>query len=143
MRWIGICERAFELMCRYAATRELSPGNYLGHQQVIQTWIAEARANISAARLMVLHTAMAMEQQGQQAVKEQISTIKFFVADVLHQTLDKAIQVHGGLGITDDTILSFWYRHERAARIYDGPDEVHKLALARKILKDYGLKSSR
>ncbi len=140
MRWIGICERAFELMCRYAATRELSSGNYLGHQQIIQMWIAESRANITAARLMVLHTAMAMEQQGQQAVKEQISTIKFFAANVLHQTLDKAIQVHGGLGITDDTILSFWYRHERAARIYDGPDEVHKLVLARKILKDYGLK---
>jgi len=140
MRWIGICERAFDLMCRHAATRELSPGHFLGQQQIVQTWIAECRAQITAARLMVLHTALDMEQQGQQAVREQVSTIKFFVANVLQQVLDKAIQVHGALGITDDTMLSFWYRHERGARIYDGPDEVHKSVLARKILKEYGMK---
>lgn len=139
MRWIGICERAFALMCTRAATRELSEHKMLGHQQVIQHWIAECRANITAARLMVLHTAHAMEAQGAKAVKEEISTIKFFVANVLMDVLDKAIQVHGALGITDDTLLSFWYRHERAARIYDGPDEVHKSALAKSILKQYGL----
>jgi alkylation response protein AidB-like acyl-CoA dehydrogenase len=115
----------------------------LGQQQLVQAWIAECRADITAARLMVLHTAMNMEQHGQQAVREEISTIKFFVANVLQQVLDKAIQVHGSLGMTDDLILSFWYRHERAARIYDGPDEVHKSVLARKILKEYGLKVSR
>ncbi len=140
MRWIGICERAFALMCERAATRELSEHKMLGHQQVIQHWIAECRANITAARLMVLHTAHAMEAQGSKAVKEEISTIKFFVANVLMGVLDKAIQVHGALGITDDTLLSFWYRHERAARIYDGPDEVHKSTLAKHILKQYGLK---
>lgn len=140
MRWIGICERAFDLLCKRAATRELSEHKMLGHQQVIQHWIAECRANITAARLMVLHTAHAMEAQGAKAVKEEISTIKFFVANVLMDVLDKAIQVHGALGITDDTLLSFWYRHERAARIYDGPDEVHKSALAKHILKQYGLK---
>lgn len=140
MRWIGICERAFDLLCKRAATRELSEQKMLGHQQVIQHWIAECRANITAARLMVLHTAHAMEGQGAKAVKEEISTIKFFVANVLMDVLDKAIQVHGALGITDDTLLSFWYRHERAARIYDGPDEVHKSALAKHILKQYGLK---
>lgn len=140
MRWIGICERAFDLLCKRAATRELSEQKMLGHQQVIQHWIAECRTNITAARLMVLHTAHAMEAQGAKAVKEEISTIKFFVANVLMDVLDKAIQVHGALGITDDTLLSFWYRHERAARIYDGPDEVHKSALAKHILKQYGLK---
>lgn len=140
MRWIGICERAFDLLCKRAATRELSEQKMLGHQQVIQHWIAECRANITAARLMVLHTAYAMEAQGAKAVKEEISTIKFFVANVLMGVLDKAIQVHGALGITDDTLLSFWYRHERSARIYDGPDEVHKSALAKHILKQYGLK---
>lgn len=139
MRWIGICERAFALMCTRAATRELSEHKMLGHQQVIQHWIAECRANITAARLMVLHTAHAMKAHGAKAVKEEISTIKFFVANVLMNVLDKAIQVHGALGITDDTLLSFWYRHERAARIYDGPDEVHKSALAKSILKQYGL----
>lgn len=140
MRWIGICERAFDMLCKRAATRQLDEHKMLGHQQVIQHWIAECRANITAARLMVLHTAHAMEAQGAKAVKEEISTIKFFVANVLMDVLDKAIQVHGALGITDDSLLSFWYRHERAARIYDGPDEVHKTALAKSILKQYGLK---
>lgn len=140
MRWIGICERAFDMLCKRAATRQLDEHKMLGHQQVIQHWIAECRANITAARLMVLHTAHAMEAHGAKAVKEEISTIKFFVAHVLMDVLDKAIQVHGALGITDDTLLSFWYRHERAARIYDGPDEVHKSALAKSILKQYGLK---
>lgn len=139
MRWIGICERAFDLMCTRATTRKLSDSRYLGQQQIIQAWIAECRANINAARLMVLHTAYSMEKNGAKAAKEEISTIKFFVADVLMKTLDKAIQVHGALGITDDTLLSFWYRHERGARIYDGPDEVHKVSLAKSILKGYGM----
>jgi acyl-CoA dehydrogenase len=139
MRWIGICERAFDLMCKRAAFRKLDDQRMIGHQQIIQVWIAECRANIQAARLMVLHTAHAMEKDGAKAVKEEISTIKFFVADVLMKVLDKAIQVHGALGITDDTLLSFWYRHERGARIYDGPDEVHKATLAKSILKSYGL----
>lgn len=142
MRWIGICERAFDLMCSRAATRKLSDSRYLGQQQIIQAWIAECRANINAARLMVLHTAYSMEKNGAKAAKEEISTIKFFVADVLMKTLDKAIQVHGALGITDDTLLSFWYRHERGARIYDGPDEVHKVSLAKSILKGYGMGNS-
>jgi acyl-CoA dehydrogenase len=139
MRWIGICERAFGLMCTRAATRKLDDQHFLGQQQIIQSWIAECRANINAARLMVLHTAYKMEKEGAKAAKEEISTIKFFVADVLMKTLDKAIQVHGALGITDDTLLSFWYRHERGARIYDGPDEVHKISLAKAILKGYGM----
>jgi alkylation response protein AidB-like acyl-CoA dehydrogenase len=139
MRWIGICERAFDLMCNRAATRKLSDHKFLGQQQIVQAWIAECRANINAARLMVLHTAYKIEKEGAKAAKEEISTIKFFVADVLMKTLDKAIQVHGALGITDDTLLSFWYRHERGARIYDGPDEVHKVSLAKAILKGYGI----
>jgi acyl-CoA dehydrogenase len=139
MRWIGICERAFDLMCMRATSRKLSADKLLGDQQMIQFWIAESRAEINAARLMVLHTAYAMEKEGAKAVKDEISTIKFFVADVLMKVIDRAIQVHGALGITDDTLLSFWYRHERGARIYDGPDEVHKSALAKSILKKYAL----
>jgi acyl-CoA dehydrogenase len=137
MRWIGICERAFDLMCKRAVARKLRDDKVLAHQQMIQFWIAESRAEINAARLMVLHTADAMEKEGAKAVKNEISTIKFFVADVLMKVLDRAIQVHGALGITDDTLLSFWYRHERGARIYDGPDEVHKTSLAKSILKKY------
>jgi acyl-CoA dehydrogenase len=143
MRWIGICQRAFDMMCTRATTRSLSSSRMLGHQQIIQFWIAESKANIEAARLMVLHTAAAMEKYGAKAVKEEISTIKFFVANILMDVLDKAIQVHGALGITDDTVLAFWFRHERASRIYDGPDEVHKSSLAKSILKKYGLKFDR
>jgi acyl-CoA dehydrogenase len=140
MRWIGICERAFDFMCKRAVSRQLDEGRFLGHQQIIQMWIAECRAEINASRLMVLSAAHAIETRGAKAAKEEISTIKFYVANVLMNVLDKAIQVHGALGITDDTLLSFWYRHERAARIYDGPDEVHKSSLAKSILKSYGLK---
>jgi alkylation response protein AidB-like acyl-CoA dehydrogenase len=140
MRWIGICERAFELMCRYAAHRELSENNPIASKQIVQHWIAESRAQINAARLMVLHTAMGIDSKGTQAMRVEISTIKFFVANVLMQVIDRAIQTHGALGITEDTLLSFWYRHERGARIYDGPDEVHKYVVARETLKEYGVK---
>jgi len=139
MRWIGICERAFDLMCKRAATRELRDGKMLGHQQTIQNWISESRAEINAARFMVLHAAEKMDREGSKSARMEISTIKFYVADILMKVLDRAIQVHGALGITDDLLLSFWYRHERGARIYDGPDEVHKASLARSILKGYGL----
>lgn len=137
MRWIGICERAMELMCRRALSRELNPGKPLAYQQTVQNWIAESTAEINASRLMVLDTAQKIQEFGTKAAKADISMIKFFVSDVLMKVIDRAIQVHGALGITDDTLLSFWYRHERGARIYDGPDEVHKSVLARKILKSY------
>lgn len=139
MRWIGICERAFDLMCKRATARPLNDHQFLGHQQIIQVWIAESRAEINAARLMVLHTADEMQRSGAKAVKDEIASIKFYVANVLMKVIDRAIQVHGALGISDDTLLSFWYRHERGARIYDGPDEVHKTSLAKSILKNYGL----
>jgi alkylation response protein AidB-like acyl-CoA dehydrogenase len=135
MRWIGICERALGMMCDRAIERELNPGHSLSMQQTIQNWIAESAAEIKASRLLVLNTAHKIEKDGAKAAKEDISTIKFFVSDVLMKVIDRAIQVHGGLGITDDTLLSFWYRHERGARIYDGPDEVHKTVLAKSILK--------
>lgn len=137
MRWIGICERAFDLMCKRAVARQLKEGKVLVQQQAIQFWIAESRAEINAARLMVLNAAHTIDREGAKAAKDEISAIKFFVADVLMKVVDRAIQIHGGLGVTDDTLLSFWYRHERAARIYDGPDEVHKSSLAKSILKKY------
>ena len=137
MRWIGICERVFGLMCAHAAGRDMGDGQKLGDKQVIQHWIAESRADIDAARYYVLHTAQMIELQGAKEARHHISAIKFFVANILHRLLDRAIQVHGALGVTDDTLLSFWYRHERGARIYDGPDEVHKTSLARQILKAY------
>ena len=139
MRWIGIAERSFELMCRRAATREMEPGVMLGEKQFIQGFIAESRAEIDAARLMVLRTARNIDEQGAAAVRNQISAIKFFVANMMLRVVDRAIQTFGAAGITDDVLLAWYYRHERGARIYDGADEVHKTALARSILKEYGL----
>jgi acyl-CoA dehydrogenase len=139
MRWIGICERAFDLMCRRAAERELSPGDLLGTRQIVHAWIAECRAAIDAARLMVLHAAWRIDQEGARAARDDVSVIKFQVAGVLQEVLDRAIQVHGGYGLLDELPLAFWWRHERAARIYDGPDEVHKSSVARRILARYGM----
>jgi alkylation response protein AidB-like acyl-CoA dehydrogenase len=138
MRWVGICERAFDLMCSYAVRREVSPGVLLASRQNVQEWIAESRAEIDAARLLVLWTAREIDHQGAESVREDISMIKFFVAGILQKVLDRAIQAHGALGLTDATVLSYWYRHERGARIYDGPDEVHKMVVARSVLRKYG-----
>jgi alkylation response protein AidB-like acyl-CoA dehydrogenase len=141
MRWIGICERAFDLMCRRAAERRIEPDETLGQKQIVQSWIAECRAQINAARLLVLQAAWKIDQEGTGAAREEISLIKFFAADVLMNVLDRAIQVHGALGLTDDTPLATFWRNERAARIYDGPDEVHKMVVARRILKRYGVET--
>ncbi|HVT58394.1 MAG TPA: acyl-CoA dehydrogenase family protein [Thermoanaerobaculia bacterium] len=143
MRWIGICERAFDLMCRRAVARELAPGQPLGSRQIVQSWIAESRAAIDASRLLVLATAWRIDRDGPAAARDEISLIKFHVAAVLQAVLDRAIQTHGALGLTDETPLAFWWRHERGARIYDGPDEVHKTAVARRILASYGMHDKR
>ena len=137
MRWIGICERAFDLMCSHAVQREVAPGVTLASQGTIENWVAESRAEINAARLMVLDAAHKIDQEGTHAARDEISLIKFYVAKVLQQVLDRAIQTHGAMGVTDYTPLAFWYRHERAARIYDGPDEVHKRSVARRIFRRY------
>ena len=140
MRWIGICDRAMELMLRRVAERELSPKHVLGERQVVQHWIAECRGEIESARLLVLKVAEEIHQKGARTAREGVSLIKFHTAGVLQRVLDKAVQAHGGLGITDDTPLAYWYRHERGARIYDGPDEVHKTVVARALLKPYGVR---
>lgn len=140
MRWIGVAERALALMCRRAASRELAPGDLLAGRQAVQFWIAESRIAIHAARLMVLDAAGKIAREGQQAAREEVAYIKVFVATMLQQVLDRAVQAHGALGMTDDTPLAWWYRHERAARIYDGADEVHIDAVARRILRGYGMK---
>jgi alkylation response protein AidB-like acyl-CoA dehydrogenase len=138
MRWIGICNRAFDLMCARARDRIIAPDRMLSTKQIIQAWIAECAADIQAARLMVLHAAWMIETVGKAEARKEISMIKFVVANVMQKVVDRAIQVHGGLGMTDDTILAQWYRGERAARIYDGADEVHKVSLAKRILRELG-----
>ena len=137
MRWIGICERAVALMCSRASSREISPNKFLSEKQTIQNWISESAAKIYGARLMVLDCAKKIEAYQTKGARKEISMIKFHVADILMNVLDKAIQAHGALGMTEYTPLSFWYRHERGSRIYDGADEVHKSFVARSILKDY------
>jgi alkylation response protein AidB-like acyl-CoA dehydrogenase len=139
MRWIGICERAFDTMCERAVSRKIDADKPLGTRQIIQAWIAEARAEIDSSRLMVLHAAWTIENKGFAAAREQVSLIKFHVADVMLRLIDRAIQVHGALGVTADTLLAHYYVHERGARIYDGPDEVHKMVVAKRILGRYGL----
>jgi acyl-CoA dehydrogenase len=139
MRWVGICERAFDIMCERAATRQLAPGDMLGSRQMVQQWVAESRAEINAARLLVLHAAWTIEREGTSKAREEISLIKFTVARTLQRVLDRAIQSLGALGLTDDTPLAFWWGHERAGRIYDGADEVHISSVAKHILRRYGL----
>ena len=137
MRWIGICERALDLMCKRVSSRELNPNKFLSEKQTVQNWIAESASEIYGARLMVMDCAKKVQKLQTKGARKEISIIKLCVADVLMKVLDRAIQSHGALGITDYTPLAYWYRHERGARIYDGADEVHKNLIARTILKNY------
>jgi acyl-CoA dehydrogenase len=135
MRWLGVANRAFELMVARARERQ-TRGRPLADFQTIQNWIADSAAEIQAFRLMTLHAAWKMDR-GDEA-RTEISLIKFFGARVLLEVLDRAIQVHGALGYSKDSPLEGWYREARAARIYDGPDEVHRMVVARQILKQFG-----
>jgi acyl-CoA dehydrogenase len=138
MRWLGIASRAFDLMCARANARVIdADGSTLADRQVIQHWAAELDSEIRGARLQTLHAAWMIDRHGAKAARDEISAIKFSVANTMLKAVDTAIQVHGALGVTDDTILAYWYRHERAARIYDGADEVHKTTLGRRILRRY------
>jgi acyl-CoA dehydrogenase len=132
MRWIGAAQRSFEMMCNYALERH-SFGEPLANKQTVQNWIADSAAEIEAARLLTLEAAWKMDRE--EDARMEISIIKFFAARVLHDVIDRAIQVHGALGYSKDTPLEMFYRDARAARIYDGPDEVHRQAVAQRVLK--------
>jgi acyl-CoA dehydrogenase len=134
MRWLGPMQRAFELMCSYSLERKVS-GEALAEKQTIQNWIAESAADIQACQLMTRQAARRLDEGDEARVE--ISLIKFFAARVLGEVLDRAIQVHGALGITDDSPLAGMYVQARAARIYDGPDEVHRMVVARQVLKAF------
>jgi len=133
MRWLGQAQRAFELMCERAKTR-YAHGSYLAEKGDIQSLIAESAAEIQAARMMTLDAARAIDS-GSEA-RTEISLIKFWGARMLHNVIDRAIQVHGALGVTSDTPLEFMYREARYARLYDGPDEVHRMVVARRLVRD-------
>ena len=135
MRWLGICRRALNEMIDYVKVRKIASSKTLADMQTIQHWIAESAAEIESARALVLQTAWKIENIGFESAKNEVSMIKYHVANVMQRVIDRALQSLGGLGMTDDKILAYFYRHERAARIYDGPDEVHKMVVARNLLK--------
>jgi alkylation response protein AidB-like acyl-CoA dehydrogenase len=133
MRWLGQAQRAYELMCQRSNTR-YAHGTLLADKGEIQCYIAESAAQIHASRLMTLDAARAMDA-GEDA-RVRIGLIKFSGATMLHDVVDRAIQVHGALGLSADTPLERMYRQARFARIYDGPDEVHRMSTARRLLRD-------
>ena len=134
MRWLGQMQRAFELMCTYSLERKAF-GGALAEKQTIQNWIAESAAAIQACRLMTLQAAHRLDEGDEARVE--VSLLKFYAAGVLNDVIDRALQVHGGLGMTEDTPLASMWRAARAARIYDGADEVHKMVVARRILREF------
>jgi acyl-CoA dehydrogenase len=141
MRWLGQGRRAFDMLCERALSREVN-GGLLAEKQMVQEWIAQSYAELQAARLLTLQAAWQMDQlhaRGEHYgnARMEIATIKFWGAKVLLDVIDRAIQTHGSLGYTTDLPLEGMYRAARAARIYDGPDEVHKVTVARQILKGY------
>jgi acyl-CoA dehydrogenase len=136
MRWLGQSQRAFDMMCERALSR-YTHGSLLSEKQTVQNWVAESRAEMHAARLMTLHAAWKMDKVGASAARVEIAMIKWYGAKVLHDVIDRSLQVHGGLGYSSDMPLEAMYRAARAARIYDGPDEVHKQTVARHTLKEY------
>ena len=136
MRWLGQARRAFDMLCERSLQREAA-GRPLARHQTVQNWIADSAAEMQAARLMTLHAAWMIDLHGAPAARNEIGMIKFFGAKVLHDVIDRAIQVHGSLGYSSDLPLEEMYRHARAARIYDGPDEVHRVSVARRVLSRY------
>ena len=134
MRWLGQMQRAFELLCSYSLEREAF-GSRLADKQTVQNWIADSAAEIHACRLMTLDAAHKIDDGDEARVE--VSVIKYYAAQALHDVIDRAIQVHGARGLTDETPLAAMYANARAARIYDGPDEVHRMVVSRRILKEF------
>ncbi|GAC1439118.1 MAG: acyl-CoA dehydrogenase family protein [Solirubrobacteraceae bacterium] len=136
MRWLGVSARAFDMLCERSLSR-VTHGSTLADKQTVQNWIADSAAQMQAARLMTLHAAWVMDTQGAGAARKDISLIKFYGAQVLHDVVDRSLQAHGSLGYSTDMPLEAMYRFARAARFYDGPDEVHRASVARLILRGY------
>ncbi len=134
MRWLGQAQRAFEIMCDRALTR-YAHGSLLAEKGAIQQMIAVSAAEIQGHRLMTLDAARALDEGGE--ARMEISLIKFHGAQMLHNVVDRAIQVHGALGVTSDRPLDKMYREARYARLYDGPDEVHHMVVSRSLLRNY------
>jgi acyl-CoA dehydrogenase len=135
MRWLGVARRAFDMLCERATYRH-AHGSLLAEKQTVQNWIADSYVEIQACRLLTLDAAHKIDE-GKDA-RVEISAIKFYAAQVLNDVIDRAVQVHGARGLTDETPLGHMLMQARSGRIYDGPDEVHRMVVARRILKAFG-----
>jgi acyl-CoA dehydrogenase len=136
MRAIGMAERALELMCRRAQSR-VTFGSPVAERSNIQDWIAESRIDIEMIRLLTLKAAYLMDTVGNKEARTEIAAIKVAAPDIALRIVDRAIQVHGGAGVTDDFPLAMMYAGLRTLRLADGPDEVHKRAIAKQELRRY------
>jgi acyl-CoA dehydrogenase len=136
MRSIGVAERAFEIMCRHANMR-VAFGGPLGEKQFVQDWVATSRMEIDQARLLTWYAAWKMDVYGKKVARQEISMIKVVVPNMMMNVLDRAIQCLGSLGMSDDTPIAEAWRQGRAMRIADGPDEVHKMVIARRELRRF------
>jgi acyl-CoA dehydrogenase len=136
MRCIGMAERAFEIMCRHANTR-VAFGGPLGEKQFVQEWVATSRMEIDQARLLTEKAAWKMDTYGKKDARQEISMIKVVVPNMMMNVLDRAIQCLGSLGMSDDTPIASAWRNGRSMRIADGPDEVHKMVIARRELRRF------
>ena len=136
MRCIGVAQRAYEIMVHHAAHRTLR-GEPLGEKQFVQEFIATSKMDIDQARLLVLKTAWLMDTVGKKEARQEISMIKVVAANMVMTVCDRAIQTLGALGVSDDTPVAAFWRNSRSLRIADGPDEVHKMVIARRELRKY------
>ncbi len=136
MRWVGVCRRAFDALCERAVSKSVH-GSLLSEKQMIQDWVADSAAAIEAFRLLTLKAAWTIDRHGSSGARTEIAMIKYWGGSIMHDVIDRAIQVHGSLGYCDDMPLEQMFRWARAARLYDGPDEVHKVSVARRILRGY------
>jgi acyl-CoA dehydrogenase len=133
MRWLGAAARANEIAARYALGRQAF-GKRLSEHQAVQWMLADSVIDMHASRLMVLDAARTLDQGG--TARQEVSVCKVFVAEAVGRVIDRAIQVCGATGISRDLLLERWYRDVRAFRIYDGPSEVHRMVIARQLLKE-------
>lgn len=136
MRCVGAAERAFEILCRHANQR-IAFGGPLADKQFVQEWVATSRMEIDQARLLTLYAAWKMDTQGKRAARQEISMVKVVVPGMMMKVLDRAIQGLGALGVSDDSPVAALWRYGRIMRIADGPDEVHKMVIARRELKRF------
>lgn len=132
MRWVGVAQRALDMASAYSLKRETF-GEPLARRQTVQNWFADSAIELYASRLMVLHAAYLLEKGA--TARQEVSMAKVYVSEALGRIVDRAIQVHGALGYSGDLPLERFYRDARAARIYDGPSEVHRMVIARSLLK--------